>query len=67
MNVLQRTASAVAALDVGYRPGLGAALDSAPKLVYLLGADSGVVTRDVLAKNAVVIYQGKAVSESVQI
>ncbi|XP_041981795.1 NADH-ubiquinone oxidoreductase 75 kDa subunit, mitochondrial [Aricia agestis] len=57
LNVLQRTASAVAALDVGYRAGVGASLKDA-RVVYLLGADSGVVTRDQLPKDCVVIYQG---------
>ncbi|XP_049875813.1 NADH-ubiquinone oxidoreductase 75 kDa subunit, mitochondrial [Pectinophora gossypiella] len=58
LNVLQRTASQVAALDIGYQPGLGAVLQSGPKVVYLLGADAGVVTRDALPKDCVVIYQG---------
>lgn len=58
LNILQRKASAAAALDVGYRPGVGEALQKGPKLVYLLGADTGVVSRDQLPKGAVVIYQG---------
>ncbi|XP_047992886.1 NADH-ubiquinone oxidoreductase 75 kDa subunit, mitochondrial [Leguminivora glycinivorella] len=58
LNVLQRTASQVAALDIGYQPGVDAALAAGPKVVYLLGADAGVVTRDKLPKDAIVIYQG---------
>lgn len=58
LNVLQRTASQVAALDLGYRPGVGKVLQEGPQVVYLLGADSGVVTREQLPKDAVVIYQG---------
>ncbi|KAJ8712444.1 hypothetical protein PYW07_005286 [Mythimna separata] len=58
LNVLQRTASQVAALDIGYQPGVGAALQAGPQVVYLLGADSGVVSRDQLPKGATVIYQG---------
>ncbi|XP_063386525.1 NADH-ubiquinone oxidoreductase 75 kDa subunit, mitochondrial [Cydia fagiglandana] len=58
LNVLQRTASQVAALDIGYQPGVDAALAAGPKVVYLLGADAGVVTRDKLPKDAVIIYQG---------
>lgn len=58
LNVLQRTASQVAALDIGYKPGVGPVLQDGPKVVYLLGADSGVVSRDQLPKDAVVIYQG---------
>ncbi|KAI8439612.1 hypothetical protein MSG28_013338 [Choristoneura fumiferana] len=58
LNVLQRTASQVAALDIGYQPGVGKALEAGPKVVYLLGADGGVITRENLPKDAVVIYQG---------
>lgn len=58
LNILQRTASQVAALDIGYKPGVGKLLEAGPKVVYLLGADSGVVTRESLPKDAVVIYQG---------
>ncbi|CAH1639254.1 unnamed protein product [Spodoptera littoralis] len=58
LNVLQRTASQVAALDIGYKPGVGPVLQDGPQVVYLLGADSGVVSRDQLPKDAVVIYQG---------
>ncbi|XP_026746330.1 NADH-ubiquinone oxidoreductase 75 kDa subunit, mitochondrial [Trichoplusia ni] len=58
LNVLQRTASQTAALDIGYQPGVGKALQDGPQVVYLLGADSGVISRDQLPKDAVVIYQG---------
>lgn len=57
--MLQRTASQTAALDIGYQPGVGKALQDGPQVVYLLGADSGVISRDQLPKDAVVIYQGK--------
>ncbi|CAK1555738.1 unnamed protein product [Leptosia nina] len=58
LNVLQRTASQVAALDIGYKPGVGKVLQDGPKVVFLLGADAGVVTRETLPKDCVVIYQG---------
>ncbi|XP_026321244.1 NADH-ubiquinone oxidoreductase 75 kDa subunit, mitochondrial [Hyposmocoma kahamanoa] len=58
LNILQRTASQVAALDIGYKPGVGKLLQAGPKVVYLLGADSGVVTRESLPKDTIVIYQG---------
>ncbi|KAL4711515.1 hypothetical protein ACJJTC_000531 [Scirpophaga incertulas] len=58
LNVLQRTTGQVAALDIGYKPGVGPVLASGPKLVYLLGADAGVVTREALPKDVTVIYQG---------
>lgn len=61
LNVLHRAASQVGALDLGYEPS-GAegirARDAKPELVYLLGADEGVITRDMLAPDAFVIYQG---------
>ncbi|XP_052755065.1 NADH-ubiquinone oxidoreductase 75 kDa subunit, mitochondrial [Galleria mellonella] len=58
LNVLQRSAGAVAALDLGYRPGVATALAAQPRVVFLLGADGGVVTREQLPKDAFVIYQG---------
>lgn len=58
LNVLQRTASQVAALDLGYQPGVGCLLACKPKVVFLLGADESVVTREKLDKDAIVIYQG---------
>lgn len=58
LNVLQRTASQVAAMDLGYKPGVGEMLKEGPKVVFLLGADAGVVTREALPKDCVVIYQG---------
>jgi len=56
MNVLQQTASQVAALDVGYKAGLDKL--GAPKVVYMMGADSGKVTRESLPADAFVVYQG---------
>lgn len=58
LNVLQRTASQAAALDAGYKAGLGAQLQAGPRLVFLLGADAGLVTREALPEDCVVIYQG---------
>jgi NADH dehydrogenase (ubiquinone) Fe-S protein 1 len=56
LNVLHNVASQVAALDVGYKPGV--ANIGSPKLVYLLGADNGAVTRADLPADAFVVYQG---------
>ncbi|VVC87237.1 unnamed protein product [Leptidea sinapis] len=58
LNVLQRNASQVAALDMGYKPGVTADALKNAKVVYLLGADGGQVTRESLPKDCVVIYQG---------
>lgn len=57
-NVLQRNASQVAALDVGYTPGTEALDAAKPQVVFLLNADAGVVTRESLPKDCFVVYQG---------
>lgn len=60
VNVLQRFAAQVGALDVGYKAGVEAVRTSEQpvKLLYMLGADDGVITRQDLAKDAFVVYQG---------
>ena len=45
-------------MDVGYTPGCAEAIENKPKVLFLLGADSGVITRDKLPKDCFVIYQG---------
>lgn len=57
-NVLQTNASQAAALDVGYQPGVEEVLAAGPKVLFLLGADSGVVNKDNIPKDCFVIYQG---------
>jgi len=56
LNVLQKVAGQVAALDVGYKPSVENI--ASPKLVFLLGADSGAVSRSDLPADAFVVYQG---------
>ncbi|NXR83864.1 NDUS1 oxidoreductase, partial [Pycnonotus jocosus] len=58
MNILHRVASQVAALDLGFKPGVEAIRKSPPKVLYLLGADSGCITRQHLTKDCFIIYQG---------
>lgn len=58
LNVLHRVASQVAALDLGYIPGVANIRNSPPKVLFMLGADDGAITREDLAKDTVVIYQG---------
>lgn len=58
LNVLHRVASQVAALDLGYKPGVDAIRKNPPKVLFLLGADSGCITRADLPKSSLVIYQG---------
>lgn len=57
-NVLQTNASQAAALDVGYQPGVDEVLAANPKVLFLLGADSGAVTKENIPKDCFVIYQG---------
>jgi len=57
-NVLQRTASQVGALDVGYNNSIDEVLAAKPKVLYLLGADSNQITRDKIPKDCFVVYQG---------
>ncbi|XP_068715494.1 NADH-ubiquinone oxidoreductase 75 kDa subunit, mitochondrial-like [Montipora foliosa] len=57
LNVLHRVASQVAALDIGYKPGVSNMTEK-PKLLFLLGADNGLVKREDLPKDCFIVYQG---------
>ncbi|XP_052864267.1 NADH-ubiquinone oxidoreductase 75 kDa subunit, mitochondrial-like [Anopheles cruzii] len=57
-NVLQSNAAQTAALDVGYRAGADLALEVNPKVLFLLGADAGVIERGKLPPDCFVVYQG---------
>lgn len=57
-NVLHRAASQVGALDIGYKAGVEAVRAQKPKVLYMLGADEGNLSRSDLPKDAFVIYQG---------
>jgi hypothetical protein len=57
LNVLHQVASQVAALDLGYRPGVAEIRNNPPKVLYLLGADEGAITREDLPADTFVIYQ----------
>ncbi|KAL5961603.1 NADH-ubiquinone oxidoreductase 75 kDa subunit mitochondrial, partial [Taenia solium] len=57
-NVLQRYASQVAAMDLGYIPGLDALQAAQPKVAILLGADQGHLNRAHLPEDCMVIYIG---------
>lgn len=57
-NVLQTNASQVAALDVGYKAGVEEVLAAGPKVLFLLGADSGTINKDNIPKDCLVVYQG---------
>lgn len=58
-NVLQRNAGQTGALDVGYTPGVDEVLAKKPKVLYLLGADSNVISRENIGNDTFVIYQGE--------
>lgn len=57
-NVLQNNAAQAGAFDVGYQPGIEAVIKLKPKILFLLGADSGKVTRDKLPNDCFVVYIG---------
>ncbi|XP_046350051.1 NADH-ubiquinone oxidoreductase 75 kDa subunit, mitochondrial-like [Haliotis rufescens] len=58
LNVLHRVASQVAALDLGYKAGVDHIRQNPPKVLFLLGADEGAITREDLPKDCFVVYQG---------
>lgn len=58
LNVLHKVASQVAALDIGYTPGLDKIRECPPKVLYLLGADEGAISKSDLPNDCFVIYQG---------
>ncbi|XP_041365548.1 NADH-ubiquinone oxidoreductase 75 kDa subunit, mitochondrial-like [Gigantopelta aegis] len=58
LNILHRVASQVAALDLGYKAGVDYIREHPPKVIFLLGADEGAVTRDTLPKDCFIVYQG---------
>ena len=57
MNELQ-VASQVGALDLGYSAGVDSLKADPPKLVVMLQADEGKVTRDMLGDECSIIYIG---------
>ena len=59
LNVLHRVASQVAALDLGYTPGVQAIREMKPQVLFLLGADEGLITREQVTEDCFVIYLGK--------
>ncbi|KAI5754804.1 hypothetical protein M8J77_011638 [Diaphorina citri] len=58
LNILQKAASQVAALDIGYKPGTSAIREKPPKVLFLLGADEGSISRGDVGKDCFIIYQG---------
>jgi NADH dehydrogenase (ubiquinone) Fe-S protein 1 len=58
LNILHRVASQVAALDLGYKPGVQYLRDNPPKILFLLGADEQAISRSDLPKDCFIVYQG---------
>lgn len=56
MNTLHSNSSQVAALDLGYKPGVPDL--SGVKILFMLGSDSGAITREGLDDDCVVVYIG---------
>ncbi|RNA38713.1 NADH-ubiquinone oxidoreductase 75 kDa mitochondrial [Brachionus plicatilis] len=56
--VLQKWASQVAALDIGYKSGVEQLKAQKPKIVYLMGADEDLISRSDLSEDTFIIYQG---------
>ncbi|VEL30733.1 unnamed protein product, partial [Protopolystoma xenopodis] len=57
-NVLHRVASQVAALDLGYKPGVDQIQSKKPAILFLLGADQGAISRADLPDGCFVVYIG---------
>lgn len=55
---MQTQASQVAALDIGYTPGPEAVLASQPKVLFMLGADADVITKENIPADCFIVYQG---------
>merc|ERR1712029_350223 len=58
VNVLNRVASQVAALDLGYTPGVAEVRQAKPKILWLMGADAEAISKDDIPEDCFVIYQG---------
>ena len=59
---LSQVASQVAALDLGYKAGVDAIRQKSPKVLFLLGADEGAITKEDLPADCFVIYQGSRIN-----
>lgn len=58
LNILHNTASQVAAWDLGFQKGIEQIKELKPKILILLGADEGKISREDLNSCATVIYIG---------
>ncbi|KAL1139898.1 hypothetical protein AAG570_006875 [Ranatra chinensis] len=58
LNILHSIASQVAALDLGYKAGVSEIRNAPPKVLFMLGADEGAITKEDLPDHTFIIYQG---------
>ncbi|XP_030745348.1 NADH-ubiquinone oxidoreductase 75 kDa subunit, mitochondrial [Sitophilus oryzae] len=58
LNVLHKVASQVAALDIGYTPGVDKIRELNPKVLLLLGADEASIEKSDLPNDGFIIYLG---------
>lgn len=58
LSVLHRVANQVAALDLGYKAGVSDIRENKPKVLFMLGADEGAITKADIPSDCFVIYQG---------
>lgn len=56
--MLQTNAAQVGAYDVGYQPGINNAIKAKPKVLFLLGADAGRISREQLPQDCFIVYIG---------
>lgn len=57
----------MAALDLGYKPGVDHVRKNPPKFLILLGADQGAINKADLPKDCFVLYIGKKQEFSIAI
>ena len=49
----------MAALDLGYKAGVQCIRENPPKILFLLGADEQVLSRQDLPTDCFIVYQGR--------
>lgn len=52
-------------MDLGYKAGVDAIRNNPPKVLFLLGADAGCITRADLPKDSLIVYQGTHMPQSI--
>ena len=55
-NMIQKSAATTGALDLGYTAGVEAIKTAKPKVVFLMGADEGVIGPDDVCRDLNVLF-----------